>query len=76
MASDLNLFPKITIVIPVYNVKDYLRECLDAIVGQSYTNIEIIVVNDGSTDGSADICEEYVEIDNRIHYCPLKNGRG
>lgn len=66
MASDLNLFPKITIVIPVYNVKDYLRECLDAIVGQSYTNIEIIVVNDGSTDGSADICEEYVEIDNRI----------
>lgn len=52
---------KISIIIPVYNVEKYMRRCLDSLVNQTYKNIEIIVVNDGSTDRTADIVEEYVE---------------
>ena len=48
---------KISVVIPVYNIEDYLSECLDSIVNQSLEDIEIICVNDGSTDGSLDIQE-------------------
>ena len=50
---------KISIVIPVYNVEKYLRECLDSVIVQSYRNKEVILVNDGSTDNSIEICEEY-----------------
>ena len=50
---------KISVVIPVYNIEDYLSECLDSIVNQSLEDIEIICVNDGSTDGSLDILKEY-----------------
>ena len=48
---------KITVVVPVYNVENYLRKCLDSIIAQTYKNIEIIVVNDGSTDTSGEICK-------------------
>ena len=50
---------KVSIIVPVYNVKEYLRTCLDSLVGQSLKDIEIIVVDDGSTDGSSDIVREY-----------------
>ena len=50
---------KISIIIPVYNVKKYLRECLDSILAQSYKDFEIIIVDDGSTDSSGNICDEY-----------------
>ena len=50
---------KITVVVPVYNVENYLRKCLDCIIAQTYKNIEIIVVNDGSTDTSGEICNEF-----------------
>ena len=50
---------KISIIIPVYNVKKYLRECLDSILAQSYKDFEIILVDDGSTDSSGNICDEY-----------------
>ena len=56
---------KITVIVPVYNVESYLRKCLDSIIAQTYKNIEIVVVNDGSTDASAEICKEFVEIDHR-----------
>lgn len=56
----------ISIIIPVYNVEKYVRRCLDSITLQTYTNLEIIIVNDGSTDNSKNICEEYVSKDNRI----------
>lgn len=51
--------PLISVIIPVYNVAPYLAECLDSILAQTYTNLQIIVINDGSTDGSAEICQSY-----------------
>ena len=65
---------KITVIVPVYNVENYLRKCLDSIIAQTYKNIEIIVVNDGSTDASGQICQEYTQIDNRIVYIEKENG--
>lgn len=51
--------PLISIVLPVYNVEKYLERCLKTVIAQTYKNIEIILVNDGSTDGSLKICEKY-----------------
>ena len=56
----------ISVIIPVYNVKGYVGECLDSVINQSYCNLEIIVIDDGSTDGSEDICDKYRDFDNRI----------
>lgn len=63
----------ISIILPVYNVEKYLRRCLDSIINQTYKNIEIIIVNDGSTDNSLDICNEYYEKDSRIKIITKKN---
>lgn len=57
---------KITVVVPVYNAEQYLRACLDSIVQQSYHNLEIILINDGSTDQSGEICDEYAALDTRV----------
>jgi len=57
---------QVSVIVPVYNVKEYLRECLDSIVNQTLTNIEVICVNDSSTDGSLEILKEYEQKDNRI----------
>lgn len=57
---------KITIVIPVYNVESYLPRCLDSIISQDYENLEIILIDDGSSDLSNEICDKYAENDNRI----------
>lgn len=56
----------ISIIVPVYNVETYLEECLDSIQNQSYTDLEVILVNDGSTDGSQAICEHYCQTDKRF----------
>ena len=56
----------LSIVVPAYNAEKYIRDCLDAIIGQTYTNLEIIVVDDGSTDGTLGICQEYVAKDSRV----------
>lgn len=56
----------VSIIVPVYNVESYLKECIDSIVNQTYKNIEIILVNDGSTDSSKDICIKYKNKDKRI----------
>lgn len=58
--------PLISVIIPIYNVKDYLNECIISVIRQSYKNIEIILVDDGSTDESADICDAYEAEDNRV----------
>lgn len=63
---DVKKHDKITVVVPVYNVRDYVGECLDSVINQTYKNLEIIVVNDGSTDGSYEICKAYAEKDSRI----------
>ena len=65
---------KITVIVPVYNVENYLNKCLDSILKQTYQNLEIIVVNDGSTDNSGTICQEYAQKDNRIVYIEKENG--
>lgn len=57
----------ISIIIPVYNVEVYLKQCLESVVNQSYRDIEILLIDDGSTDKSRVICEEYAQKDSRIH---------
>ena len=66
--------PLISVIVPVYNVKPYIAKCLDSIMRQTYTNIEIIVVDHGSTDGSEHICDEYANKDQRIIVIHQKNG--
>ena len=63
----------ISIIIPVYNVENYLEECLNSVQNQTYTNIEVILVNDGSTDNSKRICERYCQEDSRFHLLNQKN---
>lgn len=66
--------PKISVIVPVYNVEKYLPKCLDSILCQTFSNIEIICVNDGSTDNSRKILEEYKNKDSRIIIVDKKNG--
>ncbi|MBZ4249233.1 glycosyltransferase, partial [Streptococcus pneumoniae] len=55
----------VSVVIPVYNVENYLEECIQSVLNQTYTNLDIVLVNDGSTDASAEICDRFAEIDDR-----------
>lgn len=64
----------ISVIVPVYNVESYLERCIDSIINQTYSNLEIILVNDGSTDSSGSICEQYSEKDSRIKVIHKKNG--
>ena len=64
----------ISIIVPIYNTEKYLRQCLDSILNQTYTNFEVLLVNDGSTDSSGMICQEYVENDSRFRYFEKENG--
>ena len=63
----------ISIIVPVYNVEEYLEECLESIRKQTYQDIEVILVNDGSTDGSHAICERYCQMDKRFRLINQKN---
>lgn len=65
---------KLSIIVPIYNVERYLERCIISILNQTYINFELILVNDGSTDNSKDICEKYLSIDNRIKLINKKNG--
>lgn len=65
--------PLISVIVPVYNVSGYLEECVRSIQGQSYENLEIILVDDGSTDGSGKICDELAEEDQRIRIIHQEN---
>ena len=66
--------PELTILIPVYNVEEYLRECLDSVIAQTVSDMEIICVDDGSTDSSPEILREYKEKDSRIQIVHQENG--
>ena len=63
----------ISVIVPVYNVEEYLEECLESIRQQTFTDIEVILVNDGSTDGSREICEQYCEKDSRFRLINQEN---
>ncbi len=65
--------PVVSVIVPVYNVENYLSECIESIIKQSLKDIEIILVNDGSTDNSFEICNKYAELDNRIIVIDKKN---
>ena len=64
----------ISIIVPIYNVEKYLRMCLDSIENQTYSNIEVLLIDDGSTDDSCKICQEYVSRDSRFRYIKKENG--
>ena len=64
----------VSIIVPVYNVEKYLRMCLDSIEHQTYSNIEVLLINDGSPDSSGEICQEYVARDSRFRYFEKGNG--
>lgn len=63
----------ISVIVPVYNAEKYLQKCLDSILEQTYKNLEIIIINDGSTDNSGQICQEYEKQDDRIVYIEKEN---
>ena len=64
----------ISIIVPIYNVEQYLNQCLQSVCSQSYDNLEIILVDDGSSDRSPELCDEWAEKDSRIHVIHKQNG--
>ncbi|QNU66608.1 glycosyltransferase family 2 protein [Ruminiclostridium herbifermentans] len=66
--------PLISIIVPIFNVERYIHKCINSIVNQTYKNLEIILVNDGSEDNCGTICDEYAEIDSRIKVIHKENG--
>lgn len=65
--------PRISIIIPVYNVEQYLSQCLESVLAQTFKNYEVILIDDGSSDCSGMICDEYEKLDERIHVIHQKN---
>lgn len=68
------MYPLVSIIVPVYNVERYIRKCLESLCNQTFKEIEIIIVDDGSTDKSCEICDEVAKIDSRVHVYRLANG--
>ena len=66
--------PLVSIVIPVYNVEKYLEECMKSILHQTYANLDIVLVDDGSKDKSSDMCDEYAKKDFRVQVLHKENG--
>lgn len=66
--------PDVSVIVPVYKVEPYLRQCVDSVLAQTFTGFELILVDDGSPDNSGGICDEYAEQDNRVHVIHQKNG--
>lgn len=66
--------PKLSVIVPVYNVKKYLIECLNSILSQTFTDFELILVNDGSTDNCGEICDKYASQDSRVVVIHKENG--
>ncbi|MBR5597747.1 MAG: glycosyltransferase family 2 protein [Lachnospiraceae bacterium] len=66
--------PKVSIIVPVYNVEQYLEQCVESILQQTYKNLDIVLVDDGSKDGSSNMCDEYAARDKRIQVIHKENG--
>ena len=65
--------PKVSVIVPVYNIEQYLRECIDSILAQTLTDLEVICVDDGSTDRSPGILDDYASRDPRVHVIHREN---
>ena len=63
---------RISVIVPVFNAEAYLRACIESVLSQSYRNVELILVNDGSTDGSLQLCRSW-EADPRVRICSTEN---
>ena len=74
MLRDKDYEELISVIIPIYNVEKYLKDCIESILNQTYKKLEIILVNDGSTDSSGDLCEFYAKNDNRVVVIHKENG--
>lgn len=66
--------PKISVIVSIYNVENYLQRCIDSILAQTFTAFELLLVNDGSTDNSGEICNKYAKEDSRIRLFHKENG--
>ncbi len=64
----------VSVLVAVYNVEDYLIRCLESVINQTYKDLEIVLVDDGSTDSSGDICEDFARRDNRVRVVHKENG--
>jgi len=67
-------YPLVSVIVPVYNVENYIEKCIESIIRQTYKNLEILLIDDGSTDKSSDLCEKYAERDSRIKIFHKENG--
>lgn len=65
--------PMVSIIVPVYNAQQYIRRCVDSILNQEYTDFELLLIDDGSTDSSGEICDEYAQKDTRIRVVHKEN---
>ena len=68
------IMPIVSVIVPVYNTEKYMRRCLESILSQTYTDFEVILVDDGSIDKSGEICDEYARQDNRLRVYHKENG--
>ena len=66
--------PTISVIVPVYKVEPYIRKCVDSILGQTFSDIQVIPVDDGSPDQCGKICDEYAKQDNRVEVIHKENG--
>ena len=65
---------RVTVIVPVYNTEQYLSQCIESVLNQSFNSFELLLIDDGSKDGSGDICDEYAKKDSRIRVFHKENG--
>lgn len=70
----IKMEPMFTFIVPVYNVEQYIKRCINSLIEQSFSDFEILLIDDGSTDNSSQICDNYKAIDQRIRVIHKKNG--